>query len=291
VIAMDSKSLVSDSKITNELASEDECISDEEVCTILFANNKSNLYLKRMVIRCNILKIQNPKDNIYDLHTLDIKEFTIFIGKLYCNDINDNTRDTNFIKLYDYLMVDHDDVRIEHEFIKRLSKYIHEVLVEQEFTTDKEILDTYPRDRYKNILLVAPYIKYKYSNYTGLYKPELFGLANLDYITKQLNDMFVYREEIVIGLENVLSNGFIRIPYIEIVENAYRIVLPKVDNVWECLNMTYKGYTYYRTGTNLGTFTNLNIRINKDHLKYTITKICIANDNIEVTIKILDDWF
>jgi hypothetical protein len=299
---MDSKHTIVDSKIASEPAMDfkqlfgdfktdsgiidDKCDNADELCTILFTNNKSGIYSKCMVIRCNLLKVQDPKDNIYDLHTIELNDFTRFIGRLYCNDINNNTLDNNFNKLYNYLMVDQKIVRTEQEFIKRLSRFIHNVLVDQKFTTDKKILDTYPVDPHgRNDSLASFGFSYTgVANYNGLYKPEPFDRSNIDFILKTPNDMFVYKTYTEIKQYND-PFPFGGIPR-EIVNNTYTIVLPKVDNVWECLCMPYKEYAHYRSVYNLGYFRDLNIQINENNLKYTITEICIAYDNFEVTINI-----
>jgi hypothetical protein len=48
---------------------------DNVICTILFADNKSIMLTKHMISRFYILMSQEPKDNIYDLRTVQMDNF------------------------------------------------------------------------------------------------------------------------------------------------------------------------------------------------------------------------
>jgi hypothetical protein len=81
---VDLKHTISDSKIDSKSASVlDSNQTDEiELCNIVFKDNKSTTIPKDMIGRYHLLKVQEPKDNIYYLNSLDIKVFMSMFYRL-----------------------------------------------------------------------------------------------------------------------------------------------------------------------------------------------------------------
>jgi hypothetical protein len=212
-----------------------------------------------MFDRVGLLKAQESKDNKYDLHTVDIKDFMRLFRRLHTPTLlyrlYDKLDSMIDKKLYHYLMIDRKTIGSENMFNKLMANCIHNVLVEQKFTTDKKILNTYP----------------------------LFNIHSRSkkYIAKTRNANIIqtFRE---------CKHSFDGRMFIDVaVPNTYVIIISNASKIINGSNIPIGEYMYYKC-PNQRTDLNIhyaNIQINKDNLKYTIIGI-VYNKNLEVTIRI-----
>jgi hypothetical protein len=242
---MDPKHTISDSKI----ASEPESIV--ELCTIIFKDNITTVIPKNMISRFDLLIVQEPKDNIYDLHTVDISYFMYMFDKLHrparlyeLHDLIDGQK----LQVYNYLMIDNKAIGTVDKFVKILSNYIHNRFVEQKFTTDKKILDTYPVE--EQVSIQQKYTQYVIHNITYNYSNEISI-----YRRRHKNDTGDYREP------EVLCN----------IPDKYIIRLKVPAYLFKILNIPSSEFKYY--GERLYDVTGLNVQMNKDNLKYTVDEL------------------
>jgi hypothetical protein len=277
---MDSKSLVSDSKTDSEPANAVDLkhtISDskidskstsvldskssgnvDELCTIIFKDNIHTIIPKSMFDRVGLLKAQESKANKYDLHTVDIKDFMRLFSMLHTPTLLYrlyDKLDSIDKKLYDYLMVDQKTIGNENMFNKLMSNCIHNVLVEQKFTTDKKILDTCP--------LFDSYSRSK------------------KYIAKTRNANIIQTfRQYIYDYDKHFSRE-VAVP------NTYVILISNASKVIKGSNIPIGEYMYYKYRHQNSYFNDhvVSIQINKDNLKYTILEI-VYNKNLEVTIRI-----
>jgi hypothetical protein len=150
---------------------------------------------------------------------------------------------------------DNKTIETVDKFVKILSNYIHDKFVEQKFTTDKKILDTYP------IELGVSGNNYNYSKDLSIY--------SITYINKPDKD----------GKTSEV---------LRFIPSVYHIILKTSLDLFDILNIQYSEFIYYIHQTREK---DLDIQINMDNLKYTIKKIYIVGlfrNKIDIVIKILD---
>jgi hypothetical protein len=158
-------------------------------------------------------------------------------------------------------MVDQKTIGSIYQFVKMLSIYIHNQIVEHKINIDKNI-----RDVYGSI--------------------EKIGAGPIKSGT--INNIYVFRKRYKNKPD---KDGKIN-EVLRFVPDTYIIELPLPENLDEILNIPLNEFMYYKRQLYKNTIINkLNIQINENNLKYTIDEIIfvISPKKILVTIEILDN--
>lgn len=95
------------------------------LCTITFKDNMTTILPKNMISRFHMLMNQESKNNIYNLHTVDIKDFMCLLSNLYIED--DKSYYKPHTPLYDYLITDCEPHRLHlkrSKFNNRIIEFI-----------------------------------------------------------------------------------------------------------------------------------------------------------------------
>jgi hypothetical protein len=134
---MDSKSLLVDSKSlqvdSKSLQVDVKSCNVSKLCTIKFKDGKTNKFTKKTIERFGLLTAQESKDDIYDLHTVDIEEFMDLLDHMYIPNntfhLNMHNKYKKYKKLYDYLLSDPTFIRSKPQFINTLCEYFHKCII------------------------------------------------------------------------------------------------------------------------------------------------------------------
>jgi hypothetical protein len=104
--------------------------NDGTACTIIFKNNEKTILPKSVISRFGLLMAQESKDNTYDLHTINIKDFMILISKIFAHAPTAHLTLSGESKaLYDYLDTDQKSPKNKKQFINMITNCFHDKLI------------------------------------------------------------------------------------------------------------------------------------------------------------------